>query len=185
MSLDALVGRLIELGAVVDLLEPESSEGPIPFPAYDGVVASGGYLKAGSRHETLLRYRRLFEELDRPYLGICLGMKILGFCYGARILKVQPVIGERLVSLRGFPLCPSLSHFTVHQNHRYELVRPLPNSLEDFTDDAGPVQAVKVRGREQYAVQFHPEVGDSAAASVMRGFVALCAVGRRSGGQGT
>lgn len=184
-SLDALVGRLAELGVEVDTLEPESSDGSIPFRAYDGIVASGGYLKADSRRETLRRYSRLFEELDRPFLGICLGMKILGFCYGARIGKVPPVIGERLVSLRGFPLCPSLSEFTAHQSHRYELIRPLPHSLEDFTGDAGPVQALKVRGREQYAVQFHPEVGRSAAATIMGGFVDLCSAEARRAGQGT
>lgn len=180
----ALVELIRKTGVSVELLEPESVDGPIPT-SYDGFIASGGYLRADSRRETLDRYSAFFEELDRPFLGVCLGMKILGHCYGARIGRVTSVIGERRVRLRGFPLCPNLSEFTVHQNHRYELIRPLPESLEDFTGGSGPVQAVKVKGKSQYAVQFHPEVGESASAVILGNFVSLCTGEARGDTQGT
>ncbi|MGA2199029.1 MAG: hypothetical protein ABSG45_03740, partial [Nitrososphaerales archaeon] len=124
--------------------------------------------------ETLRRYSVFFEELERPFLGVCLGMRILGHCYGARIGMIAPVIGEYRVSLSGFPLCLGLSDFTVHQNHKYQLLRPLPSSLEDFTAGGNPIQAVKVRGKRQYAVQFHPEVGESPAQVILENFVLMC-----------
>jgi GMP synthase-like glutamine amidotransferase len=178
LSIEALVGLLASLGADVDLIEPESIMGKLPVREYDGVVASGGYLKSATRQETLRRYSSFFEELDSPYLGICLGMKILGFCYGARIGKTPPVVGESLISLRGFPLSPSLGEFKVHQNHKYQLLPPLPRSLENFTAEGQPIQAVKVMGRDLYAVQFHPEVGDSPARVIVANFVSMCS-GRR------
>jgi len=174
LSVDSLVAALRRAGAGTDLVEPEEFAGPVPAGRYDGVVASGGYLRASARSTTLGRYSDLFRDLDRPYLGVCLGMKILGFCYGARIGNVGPVVGTRRVSLDGFPLCPGLAEFTVHQNHRYELLRPLPPSLRDYTS-AGPTQAVKVEGRDLYAVQFHPEVGTSPARVIFENFVSLCA----------
>ncbi|MGA2663793.1 MAG: hypothetical protein ABSF83_02470 [Nitrososphaerales archaeon] len=174
LSVDSLVAALRGAGATVDLVEPEAFVGAIPAGLYDGVVASGGYLRAASRAATLGRYSELFRDLDRPYLGVCLGMKVLGFCYGARIGNVGPVVGTRRVSLDGFPLCPGLSEFAVHQNHRYELLRPLPPSLRDYTS-SGPTQAVKVADRDLYAVQFHPEVGSSPARVIMENFVSLCA----------
>jgi GMP synthase-like glutamine amidotransferase len=183
VSLSALVERIEEVGVGVEVLEPESIDGPIPT-SYDGFIASGGYLRGDSHRETLRRYSDFFEELERPFLGVCLGMKILGYCYGARIVKVTPVIGERRVRLDGFPLCPDLSEFTVHQNHRYELIQPLPKPLQDYTADPGPVQAVKVKGKDQYAVQFHPEVGESASV-IVRNFVSLCAGRIRRTAQGT
>jgi GMP synthase-like glutamine amidotransferase len=62
----------------------------------------------------------------------------------------------------------------VYQNHRYELIRPLPPVLEDFTAGEGPVQAVKVAGEDRYAVQFHPEVGGGPAQGIISNFVVLC-----------
>jgi GMP synthase-like glutamine amidotransferase len=177
VSLASLVNLLGAFGAKIDLVEPETIAGPLPVRGYDGVVASGGYLKGATHRETLRRYSMFFEQLESPFLGICLGMKILGHCYGARMGATAPVVGAQRVSLRGFPLCPGLSEFTVQQNHRYELLRPLPGALEDFTADGYSVQAVRVVGREQYAVQFHPEVGSGPAQVIIKNFVTECSQG--------
>jgi GMP synthase-like glutamine amidotransferase len=186
VSVDALAGAVAEQGATVQVAEPESFGARLPVSGFDGVIASGGYLKAGTHQQTLKKYSRFFEELDRPFLGVCLGMKILGFSYGARLGKTEPVIGDSKVRLRDFPLLPGLSEFRVHENHRYELLRPLPGSLEDFTAPGDPVEAVKVRGRHQYAVQFHPEVGESPARVLFANFLSLCAgTNAESRGQGT
>ena len=184
VSLTYLVELVRDLGASVDLVEPEAIAGPLPVSGYDGVIASGGYLRSETRQDTLRRYSTFFEELSRPFLGVCLGMKILGFCYGARIGRISPVVGRSRVVLKGFPLCPGLSEFTVHQNHRYQLLRPLPPPLADFTADGNDVQAVKVRGKNQYAVQFHPEVGATPASVIFENFVSQCSGGSASA-QGT
>jgi len=174
VSLDALVELVRSLGAEIDLVEPETITGPLPVRGYDGFIASGGYLRSATHRDTLRRYSTFFEELERPYLGVCLGMKILGFCYGARIRRIAPVVGERRVSLRDFPLSPGLSEFSVRQNHKYELLPPLPEALQNFTAEGDPVQAVKVAGRDQYAVQFHPEVGKTPARIIVENFVSMC-----------
>ncbi len=185
ISLDALEEQLRGLGARVDLVEPESTDGPLPVSGYDGVVASGGYLKSDVRSDTLRKYSAFFDGLSAPFLGICLGMKILGYCYGARIARTSPVVGVRRVALSGFPLFPGFQEFAVHQNHRYELVRPLPSALQDFTADGGPVQAIGVKGKRQYAVQFHPEVGRMHARVILENFVSLSSQGAQVGAQGT
>ena len=174
VSLAALVGLVRSLGVEIDLVEPETIVGPFPVKGYDGVIASGGYLRSATHRDTLQRYSTFFEELERPYLGVCLGLKILGFCYGARIRKIPPVVGARRVSLRGFQLSPELAEFTVRQNHKYELVPPLPEALENFTAEGEPVQAVKVVGKDQYAVQFHPEVGETPARVIFKNFISMC-----------
>jgi len=174
VSVQPLVELVRSLDADVETVEPEAIAGPLPASGYDGIIASGGYLKSSSRQDTLQRYSAFFGELRSPYLGICLGMRILGHCHGARFRKTAPVVGEYQVSLAGFPLCPELSDTTVYQNHRYEVIRPLPGSLEDFTARGSTVQAVKVVGKEQYAVQFHPEVGNHPVNVILRNFVSLC-----------
>ena len=178
VSVDSLVNVVRSLGATVDLVEPESIAGPLPVTGFDGFIASGGYLRSATHRATLLRYSVFFQDLEAPFLGVCLGMRILGHCYGARVGKIPPLIGEYRVSLRGFPLSPGLTDFAVHQNHKYQLLHPLPGSLEDFTSDGNQVQAVKVVGKSQYAVQFHPEVGESPAKVIFENFLSECAGSR-------
>jgi GMP synthase-like glutamine amidotransferase len=185
VSVVPLVELVRSFGADVDAVEPEAFSGPLPTSGYDGVIASGGYLKSSGRRETLRRYSAFFEESRSPYLGICLGMRILGHCHGARFRKTAPVVGEYQITLKGFPLCPELSDSTVYQNHRYEIIRPLPGSLEDFTVGGTSVQAIKVVGKEQYAVQFHPEVGSSPARVILRNFVSVCSGESQKFAQGT
>lgn len=178
VSVDSLVGLVRSQGAKVDVIEPEVLAGPLPVSGYDGFMASGGYLKSSNYRESLQKYSGFFSDLERPFLGICLGMRILGHCYGARTRRIAPAIGDYLVSLEGFPLCPELSEFLVYENHKYELMRPLPTALQDFTAGALAPQAVKVAGKDQYAVQFHPEVGDGPAQVIVRNFVSVCSRSR-------
>jgi len=141
---------------------------------YDGVLATGGFLKSESRGSVLQWYREFFAETDRPFLGICLGMKILGFCYGARMRRIESDVGLRVITFeREFPLAPGIRTMAVHENHRYELVPPLPDPLQNYANGGSPVQAMAVTGRPQFAVQFHPEVG-STATIVLDSFLELC-----------
>ncbi len=185
VSVMPLIELVRSFGAEVVAIEPESFEGHLPTSGYDGVIASGGYLKSSSRQATLRKYSAFFDDLASPYLGVCLGMRILGHCHGARFRKTDPVVGEYQISLKRFPLCPELADLTVYQNHRYEVIRPLPSTLADFTAGGSSVQAVKVAGKSQFAVQFHPEVGNLPAGSILRNFVSLCSDKSQETGQGT
>jgi len=184
VSVPALVEQLRRLGTDVNLVEPESFHWRTGASGFDGVIASGGYLRSKTHRETLNAYSSFLEELLVPFFGICLGLRILGHCHGARFRKTEPVTGIQRVTLSGFPLCPQLSSFPAHQNHRYELLRPLPETLQDFSV-GHDVQAVKVVGMDQYAVQFHPEVGNGPAATTIENFVLLCSTGKPKHAQGT
>jgi GMP synthase-like glutamine amidotransferase len=168
--------RYVQQKASFDRVHPEDirRQGSALASEYDGVLATGGFLKSGSRERVLQWYAELLVETDRPFLGICLGMKILGHCYGARLRKIEPDIGVRQIAFeREFPLAPGVRTMAVYENHRYELVPPLPVPLQNYASGGSPVQAVTVTGRPQFAVQFHPEVGDTSTVVLDR-FLELC-----------
>jgi len=173
-SVPALIERVRESGASYFVLEPKDLELNSAL-GFDGVIASGGYLSGKTYKTDLSSYGRFLDHLDRPFLGICLGLKILGYCYGARMRKTPTPLGTHVVRfLREYPLAPGVAECSVYQAHRYELLLPLPEALENYATDGSPVQAVKVRGKERYGLQFHPELSGSPAREMIQRFVSLC-----------
>jgi GMP synthase-like glutamine amidotransferase len=173
-SLQALIDRVAEAGANSVVIEPMELK-QYSAQGFDGVIASGGYLSAATYKADLQTYSQFLKDLDRPFLGICLGLKILGYCYGARMRKIVPAVGTYIVRFqREYPLAPGVRECAVYQSHKYELLSPLPGALENYATDGSPVQAVKVRGRERYGLQFHPEMSGSPASQMIKRFVSLC-----------
>jgi GMP synthase (glutamine-hydrolysing) len=173
-SVSALIERLGESRASLTVVEPADVR-PYSARGFDGVVASGGYLRAETYRRELDVYSRLLEDLDRPFLGICLGLKILGRHYGARMRRIAPAVGTyRVHFVREYPLAPGILDCSVYQGHQFELIPPLPDVMENYATDGSPVQAVKIRGSERYGVQFHPELSGDPACQILENFVALC-----------
>jgi GMP synthase-like glutamine amidotransferase len=165
-SVPTLIERVRETGASFEVIEPESVKRS-SAQGFDGVIASGGYLRAESYRTDLQAYSQLLEDLDRPFLGICLGLKILGHCYGA--------VGTYVVHFqREYVLAPGVRECTVYQSHRYELLQPLPEALENYATNGSPVQAVKTRGTDRFGLQFHPELSEKPARTIIQNFVSLC-----------
>ncbi len=174
-SVRSLITCVKTTGADFDLLEPEAVKDSSRAEEYDGVIASGGCLRAGNHRDILRWYSDLLSKLNVPFLGICLGLRILGYCYGARMRKIPLVVGSYTVRFhREFPLAPTLRECTVYESHRYELIPPLPETLDNYASNTSRIQAVKVKAREQYGVQFHPEVGETPAGIIIKNFTSIC-----------
>jgi GMP synthase (glutamine-hydrolysing) len=172
-SVPSLVSRLREIDVNFEMIEPADVDRSCAR-GFDGVIASGGYLSATTYGEDLKRYDALLEELDRPFLGICLGMKILGHHYGVRMRRIPPAEGMGPIRfLRDYPLAPGLKECLVYQSHRFEWLPPLPAELENYASNGSPVEAVKVRGTQRYGLQFHPELSGEPALGMLRNFVSL------------
>lgn len=170
----SLVERVRETGASFELVEPGSVD-RLSGGSFDGVIASGGSLPATSFKTDLERYTRFLDELDRPFLGVCLGLKILGRYYGARMRRIVQVQGPQAIRFfRDYPLAPGVEGCSVYGSHRYELLPTLPDVMENYASNGSPVQAVKVRGVERYGLQFHPELSGPPARSMVANFVSRC-----------
>ncbi len=173
-SVPALIKALNETGATLKIIEAAEVKAS-SATGFDGVVASGGYLSIKTYRQELQVYSQILNELDRPYLGVCLGLKILGHHYGARMRKTEPAMGIYHVRfLREYPLAVGLRECSVYQGHKYELIPPLPEMMENYATNGSPVQAIKISGLERYGVQFHPELSGEPAAGMIRSFVSRC-----------
>lgn len=144
---------------------------------YDGIVLSGGALPQSAYREVLGWYARQLDNLEIPLLGVCLGFKILGYCYGARLRKLElEESGLAVVKFhKPFPLVPDKNQLVVHEDHSFELIG-IPEMLENYgSTDRCKIQVVKHKTKPQFGVQFHPEIRkENEGYIVLDNFVKFC-----------
>jgi len=122
------------------------------FLNIDKIIISGTSLK-DNRFLKDLEYFRWIKNLDKPTLGICGGMHILGLLFNGE-LKKQQEIGLTKINFEKEFLRLSGS-VEVYELHNY-FVEP-----EDFNIIAKSnycIQAIKHKTKPLYGILFHPEV---------------------------
>ena len=127
--------------------------------------------------------------LEKPTLGICLGMQILstlGFEYGKTEglslinAEVKPMLVDAKVPHMGFntielinsnKLFDGLSNEEFYFMHSYEVVNY--TNIVTLTDYAGHKFVSSIQKDNLYGVQFHPEKSREAGIKLFENFIAL------------
>jgi len=173
-TLEQLLGFLEDRGLSYHVKTPME---PLSLQNYQGVIISGGVLPGGRYREMLEWYRRLLNSTLLPTLAICLGLRILGYCYGSRMRRLEKA-EKGVVTLRffrEFPLTPGRKELTVYEDHDYELLSLLEPLENHASSPTSKIQAVKHKAKPLFGVQFHPEVAAGNEGSiVLENFVKLC-----------
>lgn len=129
----------------------------------DAIVLSPGPGHPGDRRLTGLS-RSLLDrwDLERPFLGVCLGHQLIAEHYGATVVRARaPVHGDvTRVIHNGRGLFLGVPSPTYVARYHSLVVRPssVPRSLEvSARGGGGIVMALRHRTRPIVSVQFHPE----------------------------
>ena len=93
------------------------------------------------------------KDFDKPVLGICAGMQIIGFIFGGKEKKATE-IGYYFENFKNEFLSLKNEHEVYHLHNNYVT---LPKDFENFTYGKIP-QAIKHKAKPIYGVLFHPEV---------------------------
>jgi GMP synthase (glutamine-hydrolysing) len=150
----------------------------------NAVIYAGGTIRESlvpGIYRKIKRWSMNFiRALDLPFLGICLGHMMLGFTYGATYQVMRRRIKDPIQEEKGikevnfykeFPLAPSKSRLRVYEDHEREL-SSLPNCLiNTATSKDSEIQAIYHINKQQYGVQFHPEVTGTDGWIVLNNFL--------------
>lgn len=153
----------------IDIVELEKGD---TFPSLEGYSAlwvMGGSMNVSDETdypwlvEEKALIRRAVQELDLPYMGICLGAQLLADALGGEVQSMEsPEVGLLDVNLTeagiNHPLMAGLPQtFKVLQWHGQEVKR-LPSGAQLLASSSHcPVQAYTL-GDNAFGLQFHSEV---------------------------
>jgi GMP synthase (glutamine-hydrolysing) len=96
------------------------------------------------------------KSCNKPVLGICAGMQVIGSAFGGEIVP-QPVIGlERIEIIRDTPLLGGTRQIDGYHLHNFGVT--LPDGFDQAAGSPQRVEAFLHCQRPIYGIIFHPEV---------------------------
>ena len=106
--------------------------------------------------EYLKKYKKFLwiKSINKPILGICAGMQIIGKIFNSRLKKskeIGPVIVTQVKKDRLFENIKEV--YTLHS-----IGITTPKEFQVLLKNKKNVQAIKHKKKEMYGVLFHPEV---------------------------
>jgi GMP synthase-like glutamine amidotransferase len=165
------LGPLLEdAGLTLTTVELDAGETIPALEPFDLLLVMGGpqHVWEEKEHPWLVTekaaIRRWVGELERPYLGVCLGHQLLADAMGGRVRPMEtPEIGvievERTPAGMNDPVFERLpAQVPGLQWHEAEVVEAPPGATVLAENAFSPVQALRV-GPRALGVQFHVEVG--------------------------
>ncbi len=91
---------------------------------------------------------------NKPILGICGGMHIIGLVFGGKLKKKTEIGFNKEVFKKDF--FGIIGEIDVYHLHNYYV--DFDNRFDIYCKNNGVIQAVKYKEKEIYGVLFHPEV---------------------------
>ena len=132
---------------------------------YDKVILSGTALMDSVATDAADGFGWL-RGYEKPVLGICAGMQVIGMAFGSRLVNCGETGMTRIKTVSRNPLFSG--RFGAYALHR-RAMKP-SSAFEVLAKSAKCVEAVKHWEKEIYGVLFHPEVRNQ---EIIRDFVSL------------
>jgi len=168
-----------ELGASVIVERNDSPKLDGLLGTMDGYVISPGPGHPRSSRRSLDVISS--DGFGRPVLGVCLGHQAIAHVHGGSVVRAGQVVHGKVSRVHHIvdPLFDGIpDSFTATRYHSLVVSKKdLPTTIDVLAEtDDGEIMSLRVRGRDVYGVQFHPEsVMTSCGKAILSNFLRMCA----------
>lgn len=117
------------------------------------IIISGTSLK----NTNYLKHYRKFKwikEINKPILGICAGMHIIGKIFNSKIINKTEIGPTNIKEINNNSLFNNIKE--VYNLHNLTITTP--KEFKTYLKSKNCIQAIKHKTKDIYAVLFHPEV---------------------------
>lgn len=125
----------------------------------DAVLMTGGPSIADTSKQILMKQKKIIKKLSKPFFGICLGLQLVCYTYNSEIIKLpsprKGLIRIRTIKQNG--ILKGIKSLRVYENHKH-CVKSVSKAIEVLAESKDGIEAIKVRQKPVYAVEFHPEI---------------------------
>jgi len=122
---------------------------------YDKVILCGTALKDNAYAEQMELFSWI-EAFEKPLLGICTGMQVVGSVFGGDIVPRSAIGLDQINIVEETPLLGDCREIEGYHLHKYGITLPESFSIVAGTSDW--IEAFKHSERPIYGILFHPEV---------------------------
>ncbi len=120
---------------------------------FDKIIICGTALKDNEYLDHIKKFKWI-ENYDKPLLGICSGMQIIGLSFGAKLIANKEIGMEKIKVLKKNKLfSKDFEAYELHNNSLTELFE-----FEILAESGNSVQAITHKEKDIYGIIFHPEV---------------------------
>lgn len=117
----------------------------------DKIIISGTALKDNEARAHLERFEWI-KDFDKPLLGICMGMQLIGMINGSETYTCQEIGPTRIKVMKKTAL--TKEDFEAYELHDFAIKLP-----EGFKEIAKSDKCLQImQNKEIYGMMFHPEV---------------------------
>ena len=144
-----------------------------------GAILSGGPMSIAEeiKLSSINKNIMLLLGLDKPILGICFGLQIIGSCYGGSVdhMKMEKQENTVIQKVNKSVLFDGITtqEFTAFRYHKDYLSSVPPNFKVTSKSKDNIIQSIENKKLKRYAVQFHPE-GMESSHKIIYNFLKLC-----------
>ncbi|MEM3833588.1 MAG: GMP synthase subunit A [Thermoprotei archaeon] len=158
-----ILRRVLELGATAKFFTNKDVQNDwSQLNTFDGIIIGGGPMSVPYYDQDILKkFSRFLDIYNKPILGICLGHQMIATALGGEVRSARyPEFGLTEINVihqnELFKDVPS--KFIAWESHNDEVVKIPENAEIIASSEKCKVEAMAVKGKKIYGVQFHPEV---------------------------
>ena len=166
-----------ELGADITVIRNDAPDIERLVRESDGFVISPGPGHPRESGHSLDVIKK--DGHGKPVLGVCLGHQAIAYAHGGKIERARAVVHGKVSDIHhtGDPLFEGVpADFKATRYHSLIVNKDLPESICPLAESpSGEIMALRVKGKQIYGVQFHPEsVMTSHGKRILSNFLRMC-----------